>query len=165
LLTGDGDALGGLYFASCAHAPAQDGAWRKSAEPFSDVLRQLDEHFAGTRTRFDVPLRLDGTPFQRAVWSELGRIPYGATRSYAEIARRIGAPDAARAVGAANAKNPVSVVLPCHRVIGSDGALTGYAGGEARKRFLLELEARTMRQGAASARSIAARNASNGCAP
>ncbi len=102
----------------------------------------LDDYFAGRGAHFDVPLAPAGTAFQQAVWTALRDIPYGATASYAEIARRIGRPRAVRAVGAANARNPIAIVVPCHRVIGADGALTGYAGGLERKRALLELESR-----------------------
>lgn len=101
---------------------------------------QLAEYFAGTRRVFDLPLAPAGTDFQRAVWGELARIPWGETRSYGELARAVGRPRAARAVGAANGRNPLPVVLPCHRVIGADGALTGYTGGLERKRCLLLLE-------------------------
>jgi len=102
----------------------------------------LDAYFSGRAVAFDVPLAPTGTPFQRAVWTALRDIPFGATASYAEIARRIGRPRAVRAVGAANARNPIAIFVPCHRVIGSDGSLTGYAGGLERKRALLALEAR-----------------------
>ena len=103
---------------------------------------QLAEYFAGTRTRFDLPLAPAGTDFQRAVWRALDAIPYGETRSYADIARAIGRPAASRAVGAANGRNPISIVTPCHRVVGASGALTGFAGGLATKRLLLSLERR-----------------------
>jgi methylated-DNA-[protein]-cysteine S-methyltransferase len=103
-------------------------------------LRQLDEYFAGERTGFDVPLDLVGTDFQRAAWLSLATIPYGETVSYGEQARRLGRPKAARAVGAANGRNPISIILPCHRVVGRDGALTGFAGGLDVKRALLEQE-------------------------
>ena len=104
------------------------------------AVTQLDEYFAGRRTRFDLPLAPRGTAFQRAVWSALGDIPHGHTRSYADVARAIGRPAATRAVGAANGRNPLSIVLPCHRVIGSGGALTGFAGGLPAKRWLLAHE-------------------------
>jgi methylated-DNA-[protein]-cysteine S-methyltransferase len=111
----------------------------------SQVLRttitQLKEYFAGERTDFDLPLDIRGTPFQQQVWSMLAEIPYGATWSYAELARRIGAPTAFRAVGAANGQNPLPIVLPCHRVVGSNGKLVGYGGGMDRKSTLLQLEA------------------------
>ena len=110
----------------------------------SPVLHQLSEYFAGTRRTFDVDLALRGTPFQVAVWEELCRIPYGDTITYAELARRIGKPSAVRAVGAANGANPIPVIVPCHRVIGSNGTLTGYGGGIERKQFLLALEGRRL---------------------
>ena len=106
----------------------------------SATVRQLGEYFAGTRTEFDLPLDPTGTAFQRAVWSALLAIPYGETRSYADIARAIGQPTATRAVGAANGQNPISIVTPCHRVIGSSGALTGFGGGLPNKILLLDLE-------------------------
>jgi len=105
-----------------------------------DAARQLDEYFAGSRTRFTVPLDFEGTPFQRAVWQALLTIPFGETRSYRQIAEQIGRPAAVRAVGAANGRNPISIIAPCHRVIGSDGRLTGFAGGLDAKAFLLALE-------------------------
>jgi methylated-DNA-[protein]-cysteine S-methyltransferase len=107
---------------------------------FTRVASQLDEYFAGQRTSFDLALRPQGGAFEQLVWAELLRIPYGETASYGEIAERIGHPGKARAVGRANARNPIAIVYPCHRVIGSDGALTGYAGGLETKRALLALE-------------------------
>ena len=105
-----------------------------------EAKRQLDGYFAGRRTRFDLPLDFHGTDFQKSVWAALLTIPFGETRSYAEIARQLGRPTAFRAVGAANGKNPISIVAPCHRVIGTNGALTGFAGGLEGKAFLLQLE-------------------------
>ncbi len=105
-----------------------------------EAERQLEEYFSGRRTTFAVTLDVAGTPFQLAVWNALGTIPFGQTRTYREIARQVGSPDAVRAVGAANGRNPVSIVAPCHRVIGSDGALTGFAGGLEAKARLLALE-------------------------
>jgi methylated-DNA-[protein]-cysteine S-methyltransferase len=105
-----------------------------------DCKRQLDEYFEGRRTRFDLPLAPEGTPFQRGVWTELAKIPYGETTSYGVLARRMGKPAAVRAVGAANGQNPIPIVIPCHRVIGSDGRLVGFGGGLDTKRFLLRLE-------------------------
>ncbi len=105
---------------------------------FEDVARQLDEYFAGERTEFDLPLSEHGTPFELDVWSALRRIPYGETRSYGELAREVGS--VARAVGRANGRNQISIIVPCHRVIGADGSLTGYAGGLDAKRALLEHE-------------------------
>jgi methylated-DNA-[protein]-cysteine S-methyltransferase len=140
LMVGDGAALHGLYMQEAPKPAAVQPKWRASPAAFDDVRRQLAEYFAGARTVFDVSLALEGTPFQRAVWSALGEIPYGQTISYGELARRIGRPSAVRAVGLANGRNPVGVIVPCHRVVGADGALTGYGGGIERKRFLLELE-------------------------
>jgi methylated-DNA-[protein]-cysteine S-methyltransferase len=113
----------------------------KPAPTLAPVLRQLAEYFAGDRKQFDVPLAPRGTPFQLEVWRMLQRIPYGETRSYADIARSIGRPAATRAVGAANGANPIPIIIPCHRVIGTNGALTGFGGGIAVKRRLLDLEA------------------------
>jgi methylated-DNA-[protein]-cysteine S-methyltransferase len=114
--------------------------WEASDAPFTVAIRQLQAYFAGELTQFDLGLRLEGTPFQTAVWRALMDIPYGSTVSYGEIARRIGRPKAVRAVGAANGQNPLSIVIPCHRVVGSDGSLTGYGGGLSVKERLLELE-------------------------
>lgn len=124
-------------------APLTLGAdWREDArDPVLVATRaQLDEYFAGRRREFDLPLAPQGTAFQRKVWWELANIPYGRTISYAQLATRIGKPSATRAVGAANGRNPLSILLPCHRVIGADGSLTGYGGGLPIKRFLLKLE-------------------------
>lgn len=107
----------------------------------AEATRQLDAYFAGKLREFDLPLLARGTPFQRTVWNALREIPYGETVSYADVARRVGRPSAVRAVGAANGRNPLAIVVPCHRVIGSDGSLTGYAGGLEMKRALLTLEA------------------------
>lgn len=137
LLAGDEDALTRLEFAGDAEVP---DAWQLDNERFSAEHRQLEEYFSSTRTRFDFPLRLEGAPFDRAVWNALQEIPYGNTVSYGEIAAQIGRPGRARAVGAANARNPIAIVVPCHRVVGANGALTGYGGGLDRKRDLLALE-------------------------
>ncbi len=107
-----------------------------------DADKQLKEYFAGKRTHFDIPYEFYGTAFQKSVWQRLSRIPYGERRSYAEIAKEIHSPKACRAVGAANGKNPISIIVPCHRVIGANGTLTGFAGGLKAKQFLLELECR-----------------------
>jgi len=117
-------------------------AWLRDDGAFDDVREQLAEYFAGTRTAFELPLRLVGTAFQRRVWTALCDIPCGETRSYGELAATIGTPTASRAVGAANGQNPIAVVVPCHRVIGANGSLTGYGGGLPAKRWLLEHEAR-----------------------
>lgn len=138
-------ALVGVYFE--AHRPAPSLEARPvRAHPILDRAgRELGEYFAGKRSRFTLPLEPRGTAFQRAVWGALMAIPFGERRSYAELAAAIGRPRAVRAVGAANGKNPLSIVVPCHRVVGSDGSLTGYAGGLAAKERLLALEARAAR--------------------
>lgn len=142
LLTSDGAALTGVFMEEHRHGPRRDDGWRPDDAPFAAARAQLAEYFAGERTEFDLPLAPAGTPFQRRVWEELVRIPFGERISYAELARRIGDPKAVRAVGGANGRNPVSVIVPCHRVIGADGSLTGYGGGIERKRWLLAHEAR-----------------------
>ena len=114
--------------------------WIKDTQPFSQVLSQLDRYFSKTLTRFSLDYSLGGTPFQRRVWQTLAQVPYGTTISYGELARQIGNPNAARAVGMANAKNPIPIVIPCHRVIGKDGSLTGFGGGLDVKQQLLALE-------------------------
>ena len=135
-------ALSGLYFDAAPHAErAVPPGAREDRAAFAPVLTQLCAYFGGQRTSFDLQLLPRGTEFQRQVWRALSAIPYGSTATYAEIARAIGRPKAVRAVGAANGKNPLSIVVPCHRVIGQDGSLTGYAGGLPSKRRLLQLEA------------------------
>ena len=136
------DALTGLYFEGARHAPPIADDWRRDDDrPVArDCARQLAEYFAGRRQAFDLPLAPHGTPFQQRVWREIARVPFGAMITYAELAARAGAPDAVRAAGAATGRNPHTIVVPCHRIVGSDGALTGYAGGLERKRRLLELE-------------------------
>jgi len=114
--------------------------WVESEEKIAPFARQLEEYFAGRRRQFNLPLDLRGTDFQKRCWRALLKIPYGETRSYADIARAIGKPSAVRAVGLANGQNPIAIIVPCHRVIGSDGSLTGYGGGLENKRRLLELE-------------------------
>jgi len=137
LLDGNERGLQGLHMAPAAPRPG----WRSAREPFARAIEQLEQYFAGERVDFDLELDMRGTDFQKSVWDALLTIPYGETRSYGQIARQIGRPDRARAVGAANGSNPVSIIVPCHRVIGSDGSLTGYGGGLDRKRWLLEHEA------------------------
>jgi len=139
MLCGDEESLTALHLPGHWAKPA--AGWRRDDSRFADVARQLEEYFAGERTTFDVRLRMHGGPFEREVWAELERIPYGETASYGEIARRVGRPHASRAVGAANGRNPIAIIVPCHRVIGSNGTLTGYGGGLERKRALLDLEA------------------------
>ena len=140
LLTGDGVALHRLSMQEGRHPIPIDPRWERREQAFGHVISQLSEYFDGTRQSFDVPLSLDGNQFELRVWERLRQIPYGETVSYGEIAREIGQPTAARAVGLANGRNPVAVIVPCHRVIGADGTLTGYGGGLERKRFLLDLE-------------------------
>ena len=142
-LVAEGDALIGVYMAGQAHRPPDERLGEPAAgddATLAAVAAELREYFAGERTAFTVPLRPVGTAFQHAVWDAIATIPYGETASYAELAQQIGRPLAVRAVGAAVGRNPVTVVVPCHRVIGSAGALTGYAGGLDRKRTLLTLE-------------------------
>jgi methylated-DNA-[protein]-cysteine S-methyltransferase len=137
LLEGDEHALRALHLPG--RHPSRHGRDLAGA-PFARAIEQLDEYFAGERTAFDLSLAPRGGSFDRTVWAHLERIPYGATRSYADIARALGDPDRARDVGIANARNPLPIIVPCHRVVGSDGSLTGYAGGLDRKRALLVLE-------------------------
>ncbi|WP_049622758.1 methylated-DNA--[protein]-cysteine S-methyltransferase [Frateuria defendens] len=139
-LVADAQGLREVWFERGRHQRAPEPAWVRSPEALAFARVQLEDYFAGTRQHFELPLHPLGTPFQLAVWRELAHIPYGATISYAELARRIGQPQAVRAVGAANGRNPLPIVLPCHRVIGSDGSLTGFGGGLPTKRFLLSLE-------------------------
>jgi methylated-DNA-[protein]-cysteine S-methyltransferase len=138
----DDDRLSGIYFHGGRHAPPIEPGWRDdpNAAPLRALEEQLHEYLAGRRREFDLPLGARGTPFQLRVWQEIARIPFGATITYTQLAARAGAPDAMRAAGAATGRNPLSIVVPCHRVVGADGTLTGYAGGLDRKRRLLELE-------------------------
>lgn len=144
-LVATGGVLSGLYMEAQRHRP-EEHTFGERAEPdsapFADAIAQLEEYFAGRRTDFDLPLAAAGTPFQQGVWAELGRIPYGETRTYGELAERLGRPTASRAVGLANGRNPIGIIVPCHRVIGADGSLTGYGGGLDRKRHLLSFERR-----------------------
>lgn len=141
LLLGDGGALRGLYMQEGRKPGTVPRGWARDPEAFVEVRTQLGEYFAGERRSFDLPLEPAGSPFQLQVWRALREIGYGETLSYGELARRIGRPNAPRAVGAANGANPLSVVIPCHRLVGADGTLTGYGGGIERKRLLLDLEA------------------------
>jgi len=140
ILTASDTALTGVFFPTSRHK--REG--RASDGPENEILArtrdQLSEYFAGTRTSFDLPLDPRGTPFELSVWKELRAIPYGVTRSYSDIARRLGDPRSTRAVGAANGKNPIPIIVPCHRVIGAHGELTAFGGGIDRKRWLLEHE-------------------------
>ena len=143
LLSGTGDALSGVWILGEKHAPEIGPAWREDDAPFVDAKRQLDEYFAGARVEFDLPLAAEGTVFQQQVWAALLRIPCGRTKTYGQLAEEIGNPKAMRAVGLANGKNPISIIVPCHRVIGANGTLTGYGGGLKAKAWLLEHEGQT----------------------
>ena len=144
LLTGDGAALHGLWMQDNGRPKVPEAHWRRAPAAFRSVATQLEEYFARERTAFDVPLAMAGTAFQRRVWAALREIPYGQTTSYGALAERLGQPGAARAVGLANGRNPIAVIVPCHRVIGADGSLTGFGGGLPRKRALLALESLTL---------------------
>ena len=142
LLAADSSALIGLYFTDCKHVPAVRGDWK--CEPAHPVLQQaaaeLEEYLQGTRTSFSIPFRFAGTAFQQRIWREIAQIPFGETVTYTDLAERAGSPLAVRAVGTATGQNPISIVVPCHRVMGKNGSLTGFAGGLQRKQRLLELE-------------------------
>ncbi len=140
LLIGGQEGLRGLHFAGHEHAPKVGGDWVRDDAALRSAARQLEEYFDGSRSAFDIALDLRGTTFQKQVWEALLGIPWGTTRTYGEVAAAIGRPGAFRAVGAAIGSNPVSVVVPCHRVVGSNGALVGYGWGLDRKRWLLEHE-------------------------
>lgn len=139
-LVGDGDAVVGLYFEGPGPLPVAARAGTRDDTALPALREQLAAYFAGDLTEFDVPLAPTGTPFQLRVWLALRAVPYGGTCTYGDIAAAVGRPTAVRAVGAANGRNPISIVVPCHRVVGAAGALTGYGGGLARKRALLDLE-------------------------
>ena len=142
LLVSDGEALTELYLEPAKAGVEGKEGWvrQDDAAPFPEVNQQLEEYFAGARKEFQLPLRMEGTPFQQRVWEALREIPYGETVSYGEIARRIESPRACRAVGLANGQNPIAIIVPCHRVIGSSGKLVGYGGGLHRKAALLQIE-------------------------
>ena len=141
LLAADQHGLRLIEFHAPRHPMSRLAEWREGDNSVLQATRvQLDEYFSGARKQFDLPLAPQGTPFQTEVWQTLATIPYGETISYAQLAQRVGKPTAMRAVGAANGRNPLPIVLPCHRVIGADGSLTGFGGGLPTKQFLLELE-------------------------
>lgn len=164
LLLSDGEALTGLYTSGRDPSRAVPPGAIHDAAPFREVSAELEGYFDGKRTVFETPLRLSGTAFQKSVWKELTAIPYGTTISYRELALRVGNPRAVRAVGGANGRNPVSIIVPCHRVVGADGDLVGYGGGIECKRLLLAHERalaprgarRTVDYGSIFARSDAA---------
>jgi methylated-DNA-[protein]-cysteine S-methyltransferase len=139
---GDGQFVTGLFLPQHQGWHGPDDSWQRSDGSFAIVREQLAEYFAGRRQRFDIPVKLIGTMFQQRVWQELLRIPFGTTITYAQLAARVGQPNASRAVGNANGRNPISIIVPCHRVIGADGKLTGYAGGVDKKEWLLAWERR-----------------------
>ena len=153
LMTSDGAALTGLYFEGQRHAPAVSVEWQcdGDAEPFVHARQWLTAYFAGIEPDVAIPLAPRGTPFQQRVWREIARIPRGQTITYRELANRTGLPTGVRAAGAATGRNPISLLVPCHRVVGSDGSLTGYAGGLERKRALLALEVRAKQRSAQDA--------------
>jgi methylated-DNA-[protein]-cysteine S-methyltransferase len=145
LLAGDSNGLQQILFSTDGRQARPDPTWQEYLSSLTEVVRQLKAYFTGELESFDLSLSPQGTPFQQRVWSELQKIPYGETISYGELARRIGNPKASRAVGLANGSNPISIVIPCHRVIGANGKLTGYGGGLPIKEKLLALEKRQLR--------------------
>ena len=143
LIAGDAHAVTQISFPQNGKPVPPEANWTESAKgPVGEAIRQLREYFAGRRTDFDLPLAPKGTEFQKSVWRRLQEIPYGESISYGELAKRVGNPKASRAVGAANGKNPLPIVVPCHRVIGANGKLVGFGGGLPTKRALLEIEAK-----------------------
>lgn len=144
MLTSDGKTLSGIYWCVYKHTPQPPQEWIENEAKFGPVLAQLDDYFTGKSRTFDVAFEATGTPFQKRVWNELSTIKFGETRTYQQIANAIGAPTAVRAVAGAIGRNPLSIVVPCHRVIGSNGQLTGFAGGVESKRLLLALEGITI---------------------
>ena len=145
LLAANEDGLREITFSKSGHRVSPKSDWQEDPRAFREPIRQLCAYFAGELEAFDIRLALEGTEFQRRVWGELSKIPYGETVSYGELARRIGNPKASRAVGLANGSNPIPIIIPCHRVIGSNGKLTGYGGGLPVKEKLLALERRQLR--------------------
>ncbi|MDN3021881.1 methylated-DNA--[protein]-cysteine S-methyltransferase [Streptomyces sp. S.PB5] len=139
-LVAEDGTLCGLYMAGQRHRPPEETFGARDDRPFGAAEEQLEAYFKGELKEFTLELRLNGTPFQRTVWRQLRRIPYGETRSYGQLADALGNPGASRAVGLANGKNPVGIIVPCHRVVGANGSLTGYGGGLQRKQRLLDFE-------------------------
>ncbi|MFF9813490.1 methylated-DNA--[protein]-cysteine S-methyltransferase [Streptomyces sp. NPDC014006] len=139
-LVAEDGVLCGLYMTAQRHRPPEETFGDRDPTPFAEAKEQLKAYFAGQLREFTLELRLHGTPFQRSVWEQLRAIPYGERRTYGELAAALGAPSASRAVGLANGKNPIGIIVPCHRVVGADGGLTGYGGGLPRKRQLLDFE-------------------------
>ncbi|MEV0481414.1 methylated-DNA--[protein]-cysteine S-methyltransferase [Streptomyces sp. NPDC050508] len=142
-LVADDGTLCGLYMVDQRHRPPEENFGTPDDTPFTETTAQLQAYFAGELKEFTLQLRLHGTPFQQTVWDKLRRIPYGETRSYGDLADALGKPGASRAVGLANGKNPIGIIVPCHRVVGANGSLTGYGGGLDRKQRLLDFESGT----------------------
>jgi len=142
LLVASGEGLSGVYFDRQKYLPQVEQGWRRDARhaPLRQAKQELSEYFGGERKRFETALAPGGTPFQQDVWKAISSVGFGETITYAELARRAGCPGSARAAGAATGRNPISIIVPCHRIVGSNGSLTGYAGGLDRKRALLALE-------------------------
>ena len=143
LLVAAGEGLSGVYFDGQKYLPQIEPEWQRDARhaPLRQAKRELDEYFGGERERFETALAPAGTSFQRSVWNAIATVGFGSTITYSELARRAGCPGSARAAGAATGRNPLTIIVPCHRIVGSSGSLTGYAGGLDRKRALLALEA------------------------
>ncbi|MFD1662418.1 methylated-DNA--[protein]-cysteine S-methyltransferase [Streptomyces caeni] len=142
-LVGTDGVLSGLYMVGQRHRPPEEAFGERDDTPFDEAAEQLAAYFAGELKEFTLELRLQGTPFQHSVWEQLRMIPYGETRSYGQLADALGNPGASRAVGLANGKNPIGIIVPCHRVVGANGGLTGYGGGLDRKKRLLDFESGT----------------------
>ena len=144
MLAADASALTGLYFVGCGHTPAASKDWKLNAKNMvlQQAAKQLEEYLAGKRTKFSVPVRLSGTEFQESIWNQIAQIPFGKTVSYTHLAKGAGSPRAIRAAGTTTGRNPIAIIVPCHRVLGKNGSLCGFAGGLERKLFLLALETR-----------------------
>jgi len=142
LLVATEEGISGVYFNRQKYFPAKDRRWQRAPDhaPLKQARRELAEYFAGKRRRFEVALDPEGTPYQRSVWKAISRVGFGKTMTYGMLAAKAGRPGSARAAGAATGRNPIGIIVPCHRIMGADGSLTGYAGGLARKRALLALE-------------------------
>ncbi|MDB6034153.1 MAG: cysteine methyltransferase [Verrucomicrobiales bacterium] len=147
MLVADDSALIGLYFVGFDHLPVTSNRWTLNAQHpvLQQAAKQLQEYFKGKRNRFSIPLRLDGTAFQQKIWREIALIPYGETITYSDLAERAGAPQATRAAGTSTGRNPIAIIIPCHRVVGKNGSLGGFAGGLEKKKYLLNLEGSELR--------------------
>lgn len=140
LLAANDKGLTGAHFVGQKYYPAEREGWTRDEKALAKAKKELSEYFEGERAVFTVPLAAEGTPFQKAIWTEIARVRFGETITYAELARRAGFPNCARAAGAATGRNPIGVIVPCHRILGTNGTLTGYAGGLSKKKALLALE-------------------------